>query len=671
MSAFFSYTIIGIFTGAAYAIAASGLVLTYSTTRVFNIAHGALGMFFAYVYWDFSQKQGMPVPLALFVVLVLVAPAFGFLLQRFVVRDLGTAPVGLSLVVTVALLVAMFGIVQTVWPSEGRSVPQFFEGHLIRIGDDIVITWHQLITVILSGVVALALFFLLARTRIGTAMRASVDNPDLLRLYGGRPQLVAGLAWAIGASLAALAGILLTPVIGMQAYDLTLLVISAYAAAMLGKLTSLPLTFVGAMGLGIGQAYVIGYLEYIPFADKLGGLPAVMPTLFLFAILVLLPQAPLRIGQVKGIVSAPVPSFAKSGVWGGVMVLIVALLVLSRSESDQLLIGKALALGIVMLSLVLLNGYGGFVSLAQFTFAGVGAVAYSRLDEPNLLGLVLAGVIAALVGALVAIPVLRLTGLYLALATMAFALLMDKLVFDSEIAYEIGNPLYADRLSLFGINFDGTAEYVVLMSVFFVAIGLIVIAVRRGRIGRMLIAMRDSQAACGTLGLDLRWMRVGLFASSAGVAGVGGALFAGLFQTTVAAQFIFFESLTLLLMAVVWGLTSVTGAALGGVFMMLLPEAQSSSEAVAGLLFVGLAVSAIVVARVEPNGLANVMFKIPRLIQVYLYPYLADRFPGMALRLSPDNEEEIGDDQGGEIDDTSVIPAVREGEEADDVVAAR
>jgi branched-chain amino acid transport system permease protein len=198
VSEFLSYTIIGIFTGAAYAIAASGLVLTYSTTRVFNIAHGAVGMVFAFVFWDLSQKQGMPEWLALIVVLGLIAPAFGLFIQRVLVRDLGNAPVGVSLVVTVGILVGLIGIATQIWPPEPRNFPPFFANHLIKVGDDIVITWHQVITVILSGIVAFALYVLLSRTRIGTAMRASVDNPDLLRLYGGRPQLVAVLDCAVG-----------------------------------------------------------------------------------------------------------------------------------------------------------------------------------------------------------------------------------------------------------------------------------------------------------------------------------------------------------------------------------------------------------------------------------------------------------------------------------------
>lgn len=665
MDAFVSYTLIGIFTGAAYAIAASGLVLTYSTTRVFNIAHGAVGMVFAFVYWDFSQKQGMPTWLALLVVLVLVAPAFGIFVQRVLVRDLGNAPVGVSLVVTVGILVGLIGVATQIWKPAPRTLPPFFDGDPLKLSTNVVVTWHQIITVVLSGLVAAGLYVLLTRTRVGTAMRASVDNPDLLRLYGGRPQLVAGLAWAVGTSLAALAGILLTPVIGLQYYDLTLLVISAYAAAMLGKLTSLPMTYVGAMGLGLAQSYVVGYLNKIPFSDELPGLPAVMPTVFLFAILVLLPQAPLRIGQVKGLVSAPVPSFGKAGIWGGATVLFVMLLAVGLADSDLLLVGTAATYGIVMLSLVLLTGYGGFVSLAQFTFAGVGAVAYSQLDQPNLFGLVVSTLIAAAVGALVAIPVLRLTGLYLALATLAFAQLMDKLAFQASFAYEIGNPLSAERLSILGFQFGGTGEYTVLMTVVFVLVAFVVIAVRRGRLGRILVAMRDSQAACGTLGLDLRWMRVGLFAGSAGIAGLAGAMFAGLRGTTVAADFQFFQSLLLVLMAVVWGVTSVTGAALGGVFLMYLPVAQSNNPSIAGLLFVLLGVGAVVVGR-DPNGLANKLFGFNAWVMDKLYPTLAERYPGMALLTR-------NRDEGGEVtdDEPELVNVAVEGEVGHDVAVAR
>ncbi len=624
MSSLLSFTVLGIFTGAAYAIAASGLVLTYSTTRVFNVAHGAFGMVMAFVYWDFSQRQHIPAWVSLVLVLVIVAPLFGLFVQRFLTRGLGDSPVSVSLVVTVGLFVGLIGAAQQIWPPAARSVPQFFNQAGFAIGD-VFITYHQLVTIMLSAAVAAGLFLLLNRTRVGTAMRASVDNPELLKLYGGKPGLVAALAWAIGTSLAALAGILLTPVIGLDYYDLTLLVINAYAAAMLGRLKSLPLTFAGAMTLGILQSYAVAYL---PSSGDLSGLRAVIPTLFLFGVIILMPQAQLRVGQVKGIVSAPLPSLRRALVSGGGVVVLVALMTLSMSSSTVLLAGTAATYAMVMLSLVLLTGYGGHVSLAQFTFAGIGALAWAKLDSPNLLGLVLAAVIAAAVGALVALPVLRLTGLYLALSTLAFGVLMDKLVFQASFAFGFNGSLPAERLSLLGITISDGGTYVLLMTITFVAMGIALLQLRRGRLGRILIAMRDSPAACGTLGLNMRWFRVGLFGLSAGMAGLAGALFAGLRQTISATDFQLLSSLPLLLLAVVCGVTSVTGAAIGGIGFMLLPVLQSNYPGLAGLAFAVIGFGAVALGR-DPNGLANLLFGLGRRLELKLWPAVADRMPGL------------------------------------------
>jgi branched-chain amino acid transport system permease protein len=655
MSSLLSFTILGIFTGAAYAIAASGLVLTYSTTRVFNIAHGAFGMVMAFVYWDFSQRQNIPAWISLGLVLLVVAPAFGLFVQRFVTRGLGDAPVSVSLVVTVGLFVGLIGLAQQIWPPAARSVPQFFNQRGFELGD-VFITYHQLLTILLSALVAGGLFLLLNRTRVGTAMRASVDNPDLLKLYGGKPGLVAALAWAIGTSLAALAGILLTPVIGLDYYELTLLVINAYAAAMLGRLKSLPLTFAGAMTLGILQSYAVAYL---PSTGDLSGVRAVIPTLFLFAVIIAMPQAQLRVGQVKGIVSARLPSVQRAITAGATLVVVVAVLTLSMSASNVLLAGTAATYAMVMLSLVLLTGYGGHVSLAQFTFAGVGALAYAKLDSPNLLGLLLAALIAAAVGALVALPVLRLTGLYLALSTLAFGVLMDKLVFQASFAFGFNGSLPAERLAVLGITITDGGTYVLLMTIIFVLMGIGLLQLRRGRLGRILIAMRDSPAACGTLGLNMRWFRVGLFGLSAGMAGLAGALFAGLRQTISATDFQLLSSLPLLLLAVVCGVTSVTGAAIGGVFFMMLPVLQSNYPGLAGLAFVVIGFGAVALGR-DPNGLANLLFAVGRKVEQRLWPSVSRRMPTVLARREedPEGRHHEGPDvalSDLEIDDTQVI----------------
>ena len=627
MSSFVAYTVFGLFSGAAYAIAASGLVLTYSTTRVFNVAHGAFGMLLSFLFWDFSVRQGLPSWLALLVVLFVVAPIIGWFIQRFVTRGLGEGPVSVSLVVTVGLLVVCLGLAQQIYKPAPRTVLPFFPETSFSVGDA-TITAHQILTIVASLVVAVLLYVLLNRTRIGTAMRASVDNPELLKLFGGKPDRVASLAWMIGISLAGLGGILLVSTVGLDYFALTLLVVNAYAAAMLGKLKSLPLTFVGAMGLGLLTSYVAAYF---PTEGLVGSVRNVVPALFLFVVIVALPQAQLRVGQVKGIVSAPLPSLPKVLGSAAALLAVVAMVTSSASEANLLLVGTAATFAIVMLSLVLLTGYGGHVSLAQLTFAGVGALTYAKLGEANLYGLLISALVAAGVGALVALPVLRLTGLYLALATLAFASIMDRMIFQADFAFGFNGTLTAGRLSLLGRPIESTAGYVFVMVVFFVLMAMGLLLLRRGVIGRMLIAMRDSPAACGTLGLDMRWFRVGLFALSAGMAGVAGALFAGLRGTIGAADFQFFNSLPLLLLAVVFGVTSVTGAALGGIALMLLPVMQSDNPSIAGLIFAIIGVGAVLLGR-DPNGLANRLFSLGRWLQGQVVPRLQERLPALPGR---------------------------------------
>ena len=654
MSSLFAFTLLGLFTGAAYAIMASGLVLTYTTTRVFNIAHGAFGMVLAFTFWDFTQRQGLPTLLSLFLVLGVVAPAIGWFIQRFVTRGLGEGPVSVALVVTLGLLVGLIGLAQQIWPPEPRVLLPFYPETGWQLGDTFI-TAHQVLTIVCSIVVAGALYLLLNRTRIGTAMRASVDNPDLLRLFGGRPDTAAALAWAIGISLAALAGILLTPVVGLDYYALTLLVINAYAAAMLGRLKSLPLTFAGAMGLGILESWAVAYLPTDGFWSTIR---PVIPALFLFAVVVLMPQTQLRIGQVKGIIAAPVPSLRKAAGWGGVLLAFAFVLIAIVSRSDVLLIGVAATYAMVMLSLVLLTGYGGHVSLAQFTFAGVGALAYAKLDEPNLFGLAMAALIAAGVGALVALPVLRLTGLYLALSTMAFAVLMDKMIFQADYAFKFNGTLATERPSVLGVRIGSDTSYVWFMVLAFVLMGLFLLWLRRGALGRMLIAMRDSPSGCGTLGLDLRWFRVGLFSLSAGMAGLAGGLFAGLRGTVGAADFLYFQSFLVLLLAVVFGVTSVTGALLGGTALMLLPVWQSSSPELAGLLFAVLGFGAVLLGR-DPNGLANHLFRVGRLGTARLAPGLEarvrGRFQGLLAARRPEPARSVDADPIVVPDDPSAM----------------
>lgn len=610
MTSFVSFLVLGLFTGAAYAIAASGLVLTYATTRIFNIAHGAIGMLLSFVFWDFSQRQGMPVWLSLVLVLGVVAPLVGMFVYLVQLRGFAEAPVSMALVATLGVFVGMIGLTQLIWPPTPRLSPPFFGYDGFEVAGAFV-TWHQLITILLSGVVALLLYLLLNRSRTGAEMRAAVDNPELLKLYGGRPQLISTIAFAIASSLAGLAGILLTPELGMDYYQLTFLVVNAYAAAMFGRLTSLPLTFAGALMLGVLQSFAVGYL---PSWDFAAGLRDAIPTLFLFAIVILMPQSPLRVGQVKGTVSPRVPSFTRSVGWGVALVVAVALVLPGLASADVLLAGMGAVYGLLMLSLVLLTGYAGYVSLAQLTFAGVGAVTYARMADPGITGLVIAATVTLLVGVLVALPVLRLTGLYLALATMAFGLLMDKLVFATKYGFGVNGALDAPRPELLGLDLGSDRTFVMTLTVLFVILSIGLLAVRRSRLGRILIAIRDSPAACGTLGLNMNWLRVAVFGASAGIAGFAGALFAALRGSISTDDFVLFASLPLVLVAVSWGVSTISGATVAALFLMFMPvaSAQSAWAGAAVFLFVGFAATALAK---EPNGVINVIFQLGRRLQ--------------------------------------------------------
>lgn len=624
MGTFFAYLLPGIFTGAAYAISASGLVLTYTTTRVFNIAHGAFGMLFAFVFWEFTVNQGVPMWLSLVLCLGVVAPAIGVIVQRFIARGLGDSPVGVSLVVTVGMFVGLLGFAQRQWPPEARIPPIFFPEKTFTIGDTIV-SAQQAITILASVLVAAGLYLLLNKTRIGTAMRASVDNPELLKLFGGKPDTVAAISWALGISLAALAGILLAPSVGLDYVFLTLLVVNSYGAAVFGRLKSLPLTFAGAMALGVTESLWVGYVSPGSFLDDIRpGLPA----LFLLLSLILLPQAQLRVGQVKGLTPAPVPTMSRSLVSSGVMLVVVLVFVTGFSDTNLLKLGAAATFAIIMLSLMLLTGYGGHVSLAQLSFAGVGALTYAKIEDPTLFGLLIATLVSAGVGMLVALPVLRLTGLYLALATLGFAVLMEKMIFQADWAFGYGGALPAGRLSVFGHSFSSYSSYVFVMFVFLAVVAVVLLALRRGVIGRMLIATRDSPAACGTLGLDLRWFRVLLFGVSAGIAGLAGALYAGLRGTIGASDFQVFASLPLLLLVVVFGVTSVTGSVLGGIGLMLLNSQGMETQS---LLFVVIGIGAIIIGR-DPNGLVNFAFTGGRILQGMVVTRLMESLPDLPQR---------------------------------------
>lgn len=600
MTDFLAFTIVGIVTGSIYAVAASGLVVTYTTSGIFNLAHGAIGMFMAFVYWELHVQQGWPTLVALVVVVGVFAPLAGALIELTLIRRLHGVPIGVTLVVTLALLVLFLGAAQSIWPgTEPRRVEAFFAGSGFRLFR-VFVTYHEVIVIAVAGAIAAALRLFLYRTRVGITMRATVDDRELASMNGAHPERVAQLAWAIGAALASVAGILIAPALTLNHLVLTLLVVNGYAAAMLGRLRSLPLTFAGALILGSAEAYAIGYGSSI---ELLADLKPILPTIFLFGVLVFMPQVRLRAGRVVGVSTPRVPSLRESSVGGAAFVVAIAVISVFASEYWLFNIGQTLVLATAILSLVLLTGYAGQVSLMQMAFVGVGALAMGRLGgDGTLLGVLTAAVLAAAFGAIVALPALRLRDLYLALTTLAFALFAEW-AFNQPWLFGRGGILAVGRLGFPGLRLDSERSQVILVAVVFAAASIGVLAIRRSSYGRRLAAMRDSPLACATIGLNLVAAKTTVFALSAAIAGVAGALFGGLRTSVSATDFVMLQSLFLFLVATIGGINTVTGALLGGAFLVLVPEVQKQLP-VENVLYFGIGLAAIGLAR-NPNGVAG------------------------------------------------------------------
>jgi branched-chain amino acid transport system permease protein len=628
---------------AIYAIAASGLVVTYTTSGIFNFAHGAIGMVVAFAYWQMTSTSsggdaffggglGLNPWLALVLCLFVVAPAIGWVLDRVIMRRLAGASTIAGIVATIGLLFALVQIAGILWPQDqSYSLPGFFPGESFELFS-VNVTYHRALSLAVAVAVAFGLRFLLYNTRLGVAMRAVVDSRDLTALNGASPDRVSSVAWMLGCSLAGLAGILIAPNLSQfTAIALTLLVIQAYAAAMVGRLRSLPLTFLGALIL----AEIEQVLALIDVKDtfgesvsgKLGTLSSAVPVLMLLGVLIFLREdrGGLRSEKLNFRVPRPSTRTVALGMGGLVLVASVVAQFELFTVTTRLNYGKGLALGIVILSLVLLTGWAGQVSLAQLGLSGLAACAVWKMGP--VAGLLAGVVICAAVGALVALPALRMRSLYLALTTMAFALLMETVVYGNNTVFDALAPFAtggarADRPGFL----ESDKAFFIAMAVSFALIAVGLTLIRNGPFGRRLAAMKDSPAACATLGLDLTATKLQVFVLSSAIAGFGGGMLAMWNSSNVGlSQYALLEGgalggLPLVLVAVIGGITSVFGAAFGAFLFVGMPLLgnkvswlKSAMNVLPGLAGIGLAQSPDGAVRQIADGASEVTEAIARL----------------------------------------------------------
>ena len=553
MQDFLPFIVIGLTAGSVYGLAGTGLVLTYKTSGVFNFAYGAIAAVSVYVFYWLHVQEGVAWPVAAVLCLFVLGPLMGLLLE-LLTRMLSDVGVQYQIVGMIGLTLGINGLL-TLWgqswsdPGQYVLFPDFLPTETFRVFD-VNVGYNQLITMLVALVSALGLSAFFRWSRLGVAMRAVVDNPDLVNISGTNPLRVRRWAWVIGTMFAAMSGMLLGPTIGLNVTLLILLVVQAFGAAAVGYFSNLPLTYVGGLLIGIAAALSTKYINDITW---LGGLPISIPFIVLFVALLVTPR---RLLALRRSPPPPPPHSAYSAPprvsIGGAAILVGVLVFIPDLVGLKLAAWTiAVAYVVLFLSLGLLVRTSGQVSLAQLGLAAVGAAAFGHLVSdhgvPWLLAVILAGLITVPIGAVIAIPAIRLSGVFLALATLGFGIMLENMFYTQDIMFGPTSSGVATARPSFGHS-DRGYYYVVLAVA--VICSIVVVALTRGRLGRILRALSDSPLALGTQGTTINLTRLIVFCISAFFAGIFGALYAGFVGSINGTSFPAFNSLTILALVV-------------------------------------------------------------------------------------------------------------------------
>ncbi|MFK0236914.1 ABC transporter permease subunit [Streptomyces vinaceus] len=591
------FVLSGLVSGALYALLATGLVLSYSASGLFNFAHGATAYLCALTFYEVHSGLGWPaVPAALLVVCVL-APGLGWGLDRLMFRRLARVGETAQIVATIGLLVALpaaglwavellgdagapvkpaenqFGLAG-VGPSPARSW-QLFDG--VGVDSDQLITW------VVTALVAVGLWVLMRHTRLGLRLRAAVDNRSLTELRGISADRLSSVAWMISSALAGLAGVLATPLLGLSAHDFTLFLFVSATAAVIGRFASVPLAFAGGLGLGVLQNLVAGYAS---FAEGITGFRTAVPFLILFGGLLV----PARRGRTAGTAASDdggaVPPDRPAGAswarrWGAWAVAAGGLALAFYTVTTPFwsgLLAQGLALGLVFMSFTVVTGLGAMVSLAQGTFVtGAALVAGLLMSRgwPFVAALAVGTCAAAVLGALVALPALRLGGRTLALATLALAFLADQVLFqmrwlrNGDAGWSVPRPVFGP------VDLgDDRALGVALVVLTAVCAGALS-ALRNSPSGRAMLAVRSAPAAAMASGVSVLRTKLLLFTVSAGLAGFGGVLLASYNTRITATDFTAMTGLVWLAVVVAAGVRRPQYAVVAGLVFAVAPRVLS------------------------------------------------------------------------------------------------
>jgi ABC-type branched-subunit amino acid transport system ATPase component/branched-subunit amino acid ABC-type transport system permease component len=581
----------GAVTGLTYGLMAVGVVLTFRSTRVINFAIGEMGGLAAALLYRSVIDWDVPFWLA-FVAGIAIGALVGAALELLIVRRLFDAP-------RVILLVALIGaaqllvFAQLILPMIENVRPYPTAVNCAWEIAGIVVRGSELVILIVLPILVTALAIFFRRSRYGLAIRASAANADAARLYGIRIKTMSTVVWVITGGLAATASMLFGPLSPSGQTSLGIgpgFLMRVLVAALIARMSSLPIALAGGVAIGIGEALV----NY-NFNDQRGVLDLVLFLVLLVALLVGGRHSALA-ETTAGRWSfsprvRPVPAALAGRRWvrslpglGFVALVLAGLvpLVFLDLPSQQGAWTKVVLYAMVALSLTVLTGWSGQLSLGQFAFVGLGGMTTAVLVG-NGLGflpaLVLAGFVSAATAILVGFPALRRPGPFLAITTFAFAvvtsswLLWQDVFLDGATSAKLERQVLPLPAGLFrqGLDLDAAGSYYGLC---FAALAIVLLAtatLQRSRLGRSMVAVRDNEQAAASIGISPSWTKITSFAYGGWVAGFAGGLFLGLVTRAGPQDFPASESLRVISIVVIGGLTSVTGAVLGAFWVIGLP----------------------------------------------------------------------------------------------------
>ncbi len=576
------YALLGLGPGAIYTLLAIGLVAIYRGSGVINFAHAGFALVGAYATYHLQVLSGHGLAFSLTAAVLLTA-GLGVLTHHLVMRPLrGASPLA-RVIATLGLLTVLTQAVQLEYGTQQLMTPTPLPNDAVTVMDGVVVGRYAFWLVAIAVVVALVMTVLSARTRTGHAISAAAENPRGAAALGWAPDLLASVTWGVGGALAGLAGGLFpaTTFGFVSPVPFGVLIIGALATALLGGFKSYPLALVGGLFIGAAQSAVRHWTGQT-------GVPDAVPFLVIIAVLVVRGRGlPLR-----GSITDRLPRVGTGRVRPALVVVLsgAALLWVGRGASADWYAPTIISatFAFIGLSVVVLTGYAGQLSIAQFALAGVGAFAAGRLAvfhgwsfEPALL----AGVAVAMaVGLLFALPALRTRGVNLAVVTFGLGFAVHQIVFSNS---DYTAKVTPGEISLLGLDIEpiGHARNYALVCLVLLTLATLVVAnVRRGRSGRRLLAVRTNERAAAAIGVNVLEAKLYAFTLSAGIAGLGGVLLGFSYPTILyPAVFEPGASISVLVLTVIGSIGYLAGpfigalSAPGGLITLLGSDAATSA----------------------------------------------------------------------------------------------